>query len=450
MTRPGEPRPDAASMLRVNQAGEYGATRIYAGQLAVLRKDSPAAHAIAGMARQEERHLERFNALMAERRRAPDPAPADLGRRRLRAWRGDRADGRESGDGLHRRGRDRDRPPLWRAARRAWRQRSRRSPPTSPSSAPRSSSIRPPRARMAPPTRSAYPVLSAVDPRRLPRRDRAFETNLTGTHWGGNALSPAKGHMMSKLILTAAAASLALPGSRSPPRPALAQRARVSEIIVYGTDPCPRSTDDDVVVCARRPEAERFRIPEVLRETGTRPGAPVVDQAGRSAGDGRRDRHRQLLGGRPRRRDGLRAAGNRPRVPRTPRRRRRPTSRRSARAARFSFGALLGRDPRVDLRFEHVERHRALPEHGVVEAAQVERCPSVCSARARNSRILSSPNLVGQRLPRIGDVAVDLGLDIGRRQRAIVGHEGDRLLPCVQPLACMPVSTTSRVARHIS
>jgi ubiquinone biosynthesis monooxygenase Coq7 len=58
-------------MLRVNQAGEYGATRIYAGQLAVLRKDSPAAHAIAGMALQEERHLERFNMLMAERRIRP-------------------------------------------------------------------------------------------------------------------------------------------------------------------------------------------------------------------------------------------------------------------------------------------------------------------------------------------------------------------------------------------
>ena len=71
MTRPSEPRPNPASMLRVNQAGEYGATRIYAGQLAVLRKDSPAAHAIAGMARQEERHLERFNALMAERRVRP-------------------------------------------------------------------------------------------------------------------------------------------------------------------------------------------------------------------------------------------------------------------------------------------------------------------------------------------------------------------------------------------
>ncbi len=71
MTRPSEPRPDRAAMLRVNQAGEYGATRIYAGQLAVLRKDSPAAHAIAGMALQEKRHLDRFNELMAERRVRP-------------------------------------------------------------------------------------------------------------------------------------------------------------------------------------------------------------------------------------------------------------------------------------------------------------------------------------------------------------------------------------------
>ena len=69
--RPGERRPDRESMLRVNQAGEYGATRIYAGQLAVLRRDCPEAKLIARMASQEERHLERFNALMAERRIRP-------------------------------------------------------------------------------------------------------------------------------------------------------------------------------------------------------------------------------------------------------------------------------------------------------------------------------------------------------------------------------------------
>jgi len=58
-------------MLRVDQAGEYGATRIYAGQLAVLRRNCPEAKLISRMAAQEERHLKRFNALMAERRVRP-------------------------------------------------------------------------------------------------------------------------------------------------------------------------------------------------------------------------------------------------------------------------------------------------------------------------------------------------------------------------------------------
>jgi ubiquinone biosynthesis monooxygenase Coq7 len=58
-------------MLRVDQAGEYGATRIYAGQLAVLRRNSPAAKLVSRMAAQEARHLKRFDALMAERRVRP-------------------------------------------------------------------------------------------------------------------------------------------------------------------------------------------------------------------------------------------------------------------------------------------------------------------------------------------------------------------------------------------
>jgi ubiquinone biosynthesis monooxygenase Coq7 len=58
-------------MLRVDQAGEYGATRIYAGQLAVLRRNCPEAKLIARMAAQERRHLDRFNQLIAARRVRP-------------------------------------------------------------------------------------------------------------------------------------------------------------------------------------------------------------------------------------------------------------------------------------------------------------------------------------------------------------------------------------------
>lgn len=65
--RPGDAKADSRAMLRVDHAGEYGATRIYAGQLAVMGDRSPAARAIAGMATQEARHRKRFDAMIVER-----------------------------------------------------------------------------------------------------------------------------------------------------------------------------------------------------------------------------------------------------------------------------------------------------------------------------------------------------------------------------------------------
>lgn len=56
-----------AQMIRVDQAGEFGATRIYKGQLAVMGNRSHLSTEIEGMARQEEGHRARFDALMAER-----------------------------------------------------------------------------------------------------------------------------------------------------------------------------------------------------------------------------------------------------------------------------------------------------------------------------------------------------------------------------------------------
>lgn len=58
---------EASRMLRVNQAGEYGASRIYAGQIAVMGNRAPHAAKIAAMAAQEEAHREKFDALIAQR-----------------------------------------------------------------------------------------------------------------------------------------------------------------------------------------------------------------------------------------------------------------------------------------------------------------------------------------------------------------------------------------------
>ena len=66
---PGNPL-DTEAMIRVDHAGEYGAVRIYQGQLAVL-KAGAAADTIRHMAKQEERHLAAFDRLVNERKVRP-------------------------------------------------------------------------------------------------------------------------------------------------------------------------------------------------------------------------------------------------------------------------------------------------------------------------------------------------------------------------------------------
>lgn len=67
MSTTGISREELHRMIRVDQAGEYGATRIYAGQLAVMGNRGPHAQEIHHMAEQEEGHLARFNTMVAER-----------------------------------------------------------------------------------------------------------------------------------------------------------------------------------------------------------------------------------------------------------------------------------------------------------------------------------------------------------------------------------------------
>lgn len=62
---------DRAHMIRVDQAGEYGATRIYAGQLAVMGDRAPHSGEIRAMAEQEHGHLRAFDELVAARRVRP-------------------------------------------------------------------------------------------------------------------------------------------------------------------------------------------------------------------------------------------------------------------------------------------------------------------------------------------------------------------------------------------
>jgi hypothetical protein len=61
--------------------------------------------------------------------------------------------------------------------------------------------------------------------------------------------------------------------------PVMAQEApaspdeKINQLIIYGDDKCPESKGDEIVVCARLKETERFRIPKTLRN-----GAPSVSK----------------------------------------------------------------------------------------------------------------------------------------------------------------------------
>ena len=78
-----------------------------------------------------------------------------------------------------------------------------------------------------------------------------------------------RGETMRSLSIMLGVAALA--GGLAPlATPAVAQQATTAEVVVYGNDPCPRSTEDQVVVCSRRPETERYRLPKNQQLQGTR------------------------------------------------------------------------------------------------------------------------------------------------------------------------------------
>ena len=75
--------------------------------------------------------------------------------------------------------------------------------------------------------------------------------------------------MRAALIAAAGAAAAAafIPAAAqiADPDPGIAAE-RIVRVTVYGNEPCPVATGDEIVICARRPDNERYRIPEPLRD----------------------------------------------------------------------------------------------------------------------------------------------------------------------------------------
>ena len=89
---------------------------------------------------------------------------------------------------------------------------------------------------------------------------------------------------MNRVLTLAAIAAAVLPTFV----PAEAQRARtgaqerIRHVVVYGRDRCPRGQGDEVVICARRPDSERYRIPRAVRDRTPLPGPGSTSWAARA------------------------------------------------------------------------------------------------------------------------------------------------------------------------
>lgn len=70
-----------------------------------------------------------------------------------------------------------------------------------------------------------------------------------------------------KTLLTMLAGGAALLGSAALAQgPVTSQQQDVRRVVVYGSEACPRGEAGEIIVCARRPEGDRYRIPEELRD----------------------------------------------------------------------------------------------------------------------------------------------------------------------------------------
>ncbi len=94
---------------------------------------------------------------------------------------------------------------------------------------------------------------------------------------------------MKALLLAAGALLAVAPAAAQRPAGPPAAEPKISTMIIYGDDPCPTGTDDTIVVCARKDEKERYRIPEALRGDPNDPTnqawatrAQALEYAGRS------------------------------------------------------------------------------------------------------------------------------------------------------------------------
>jgi hypothetical protein len=104
------------------------------------------------------------------------------------------------------------------------------------------------------------------------------------------------------------------------------------------------------------------------------------------------------------------------------------------------------RQPPLDVRLQHVKRNRSRFQHRIMKRPNAKSCTLLLLRFRPQLPNLQLPQLVSQRLTRPHDVPIDFDGNALISLPSVVLEKLNRL----QPIECIPVSTTSRTARHIS
>lgn len=289
----------AARMVRVDQAGNTARPGSMPPTGRARQQRPPMRGDLPEWRGQEDDHLARFDALMAEPRRPPHSVAAVLGGGGLCPGRGHRADRAGSGDGLHRGGGGgNDRHYLAQLDELAaaetipnWPPWSRNSVPTSGSTAmPRwrpgrngaglSAAVR----RSGCARRLAIPPVGAIRELRIylghklairhrANRSGSYPVQQDGARWSRSQRRAVRQGVRDVPGQPDYAAG-SPPPSRGPGGSHAAQDRdhRVNQLIVYGDDQRPPSTGDEITVCARKAESERYSSPRICAAAAIRLG----------------------------------------------------------------------------------------------------------------------------------------------------------------------------------
>ncbi len=87
---------------------------------------------------------------------------------------------------------------------------------------------------------------------------------------------------LALLLMGGVASAQVGPADTPAPKETVGPSEKVNLVIVYGDDPCPKANGEDIVVCGRKPEKDRYRIPEPLRGDPNQPSKQAWGEQYRS------------------------------------------------------------------------------------------------------------------------------------------------------------------------